>query len=75
MKNIETIKKTDHLEIVKKGKDILVLLTEKQDIIGRIVYVERNNKYTFHVATGLYQITDAISKEIDEVLTEYNNKK
>lgn len=43
MKNIETIKKTDHLEIVKKGKDILVLLTEKQDIIGRIVYVERNN--------------------------------
>ncbi len=69
---IKTYKKTKHLEIIKRGKNIFVLLREKQNIIGKIVYSERNNKYIFHVITGLYQITDEIEREIDEILAEIN---
>lgn len=68
------ITKTNHLEFIKEKDDILVLYTEKQEILGRIIFMSRTNKHTFIVSTGLYQITPEMSKEIDDVLSTLNSK-
>lgn len=72
MKTVRPIKRTRHLEMVKKGKDTLILLTEKQDVLGKVAYVNRNKEYIFNVIAGQYEITDDINREIDELLSYVN---